>query len=131
VQVRISEAHLINCRSEAANPRDSRLVKHSLDSESVPSFNMLRRHIWRELFHKRNAKEAAPNSSLFRSSKLARATATKSANSSIITAAALPAFFNPTALRVTRQGRRVFASQLRGWREFVAGLNRITEAENA
>ena len=33
--------------------------------------------------------------------------------------------------RVTRQGRRVLASQLRGWREFVAGINRITEAENA
>src|SRR5579859_688394 len=33
--------------------------------------------------------------------------------------------------RVTRQGRRVFASQLRGWHEFVAGINRITEAENA
>ena len=33
--------------------------------------------------------------------------------------------------RVTRQGRRVLASQLRGWREFVAGINRITEAKNA
>jgi PadR family transcriptional regulator PadR len=33
--------------------------------------------------------------------------------------------------RVTRQGRRVLTSQLRGWREFVAGINRITEAENA
>jgi PadR family transcriptional regulator, regulatory protein PadR len=33
--------------------------------------------------------------------------------------------------RVTRQGRRVLASQLRGWHEFVAGINRITEAENA
>jgi len=33
--------------------------------------------------------------------------------------------------RLTRQGRRVLASQLRGWREFVAGINRITEAENA
>jgi PadR family transcriptional regulator PadR len=33
--------------------------------------------------------------------------------------------------RLTRQGRRVLASQLRGWREFVAGVNRITEAENA
>ena len=33
--------------------------------------------------------------------------------------------------RVTRQGRRVLASRLRGWREFVAGINRITEAENA
>jgi PadR family transcriptional regulator PadR len=33
--------------------------------------------------------------------------------------------------RVTRQGRKVLASQLRGWREFVAGINRITEAENA
>lgn len=33
--------------------------------------------------------------------------------------------------RVTRQGRRVLASQLRGWREFVAGINRITEPENA
>jgi DNA-binding PadR family transcriptional regulator len=33
--------------------------------------------------------------------------------------------------RVTRQGRRVLASQLRGWREFVAGIDRITEAENA
>jgi hypothetical protein len=25
----------------------------------------------------------------------------------------------------------VLASQLRGWREFAAGINRITEAENA
>ncbi|MGA8100976.1 MAG: PadR family transcriptional regulator [Candidatus Acidiferrales bacterium] len=33
--------------------------------------------------------------------------------------------------RLTRQGRRVLASQLRGWREFVAGINRITEAANA
>ncbi|PYX35050.1 MAG: PadR family transcriptional regulator [Acidobacteria bacterium] len=33
--------------------------------------------------------------------------------------------------RLTRQGRRVLASQLQGWREFVAGINRITEAENA
>ena len=33
--------------------------------------------------------------------------------------------------RLTPQGRRVLASQLRGWREFAAGINRITEAENA
>jgi transcriptional regulator len=33
--------------------------------------------------------------------------------------------------RLTRQGRRILAAQLRGWREFVAGVNRITEAENA
>jgi transcriptional regulator len=33
--------------------------------------------------------------------------------------------------RLTRQGRKVLASRLRGWREFVAGINRITEAENA
>ena len=33
--------------------------------------------------------------------------------------------------RLTRQGRRVLASQLRSWREFVAGINRITEPENA
>jgi PadR family transcriptional regulator PadR len=33
--------------------------------------------------------------------------------------------------RLTRQGRIVLASQLRGWHEFVAGINRITEAENA
>jgi len=33
--------------------------------------------------------------------------------------------------RLTPQGRRVLASQLRGWRRFVAGINRITEAENA
>jgi transcriptional regulator len=33
--------------------------------------------------------------------------------------------------RLTRQGRRVLAGQLRGWREFVAGINRITEVENA
>ena len=33
--------------------------------------------------------------------------------------------------RLTRQGHRVLASQLRGWREFVAGINRITEAESA
>ena len=33
--------------------------------------------------------------------------------------------------QLTRQGRRVLAAQLRGWREFVAGINRITEAENA
>src|SRR5438105_10470597 len=33
--------------------------------------------------------------------------------------------------RLTRQGRRVLHSQLRGWHEFVVGINRITEAENA
>src|ERR1700683_2526168 len=33
--------------------------------------------------------------------------------------------------RLTREGRKVLASQLRGWREFVAGINSITEAENA
>ena len=33
--------------------------------------------------------------------------------------------------RLTRQGRRTLAAQLRGWREFVAGINRITEAGNA
>lgn len=33
--------------------------------------------------------------------------------------------------RLTRQGRRVLAAQLRGWREFVAGINRIAEVENA
>ena len=33
--------------------------------------------------------------------------------------------------RITREGRKVLASQLRNWREFVAGINRITEAENA
>jgi transcriptional regulator len=33
--------------------------------------------------------------------------------------------------RLTRHGRRVLAAQLRGWREFVTGINRITEVENA
>ena len=33
--------------------------------------------------------------------------------------------------RLTQQGRKILAAQLRGWREFVAGINRITEAENA
>lgn len=33
--------------------------------------------------------------------------------------------------RLTREGRKVLASQLRGWREFVAGINSITEAGNA
>jgi transcriptional regulator len=33
--------------------------------------------------------------------------------------------------RLTSPGRKVLASQLRGWREFVAGINRITEPENA
>jgi len=33
--------------------------------------------------------------------------------------------------RLTSRGRKVLASQLRGWREFVAGVNRITEPENA
>jgi transcriptional regulator len=33
--------------------------------------------------------------------------------------------------RLTPQGRRILAAQLRGWREFVAGINRITEAGNA
>jgi len=33
--------------------------------------------------------------------------------------------------RLTRQGRGVLAWQLRGWHEFVVGINRITEAENA
>lgn len=33
--------------------------------------------------------------------------------------------------QLTRHGRRVLASQLRGWREFVAGVNRITETEHA
>jgi hypothetical protein len=67
--------HLINCHSEATNFQGQLMIaKHSLDSESVPSFNMLRRHIWRAHLYKRNGKEAAPNSSFFRSSKLARAT---------------------------------------------------------
>jgi PadR family transcriptional regulator, regulatory protein PadR len=33
--------------------------------------------------------------------------------------------------RLTRQGRKVLAAQLRDWQEFVVGINRITEAENA
>lgn len=33
--------------------------------------------------------------------------------------------------RLTRHGRGILAAQLRGWREFVAGIDRITEAENA
>jgi PadR family transcriptional regulator len=33
--------------------------------------------------------------------------------------------------RLTPQGRKILAAQLRGWREFVAGINRITEPENA
>jgi PadR family transcriptional regulator len=33
--------------------------------------------------------------------------------------------------RVTSQGRRVLASQRRGWQVFVNAINRITEAENA
>ena len=33
--------------------------------------------------------------------------------------------------RLTREGRKMLASQLRGWREFVAGINRVTEADNA
>ncbi len=33
--------------------------------------------------------------------------------------------------RLTREGRKVLAAQLRNWREFVAGINRITETENA
>src|SRR5215469_3096721 len=33
--------------------------------------------------------------------------------------------------RLTRRGRRILGVQLRAWREFVAGINRITEAENA
>jgi len=33
--------------------------------------------------------------------------------------------------RITREGRKVLTYQLRNWREFVAGINRITEAENA
>ena len=33
--------------------------------------------------------------------------------------------------RLTPQGRKILAAQRRGWQEFVAGINRITEAENA
>jgi PadR family transcriptional regulator, regulatory protein PadR len=33
--------------------------------------------------------------------------------------------------RLTRPGRKVLAARLRGWREFVAGIDRITEVENA
>ena len=33
--------------------------------------------------------------------------------------------------RLTSAGRKVLASQLRGWREFVAGVNSITETDNA
>jgi PadR family transcriptional regulator len=33
--------------------------------------------------------------------------------------------------RLTRQGRKVLASQRRGWELFVKAINRITEAENA
>jgi PadR family transcriptional regulator, regulatory protein PadR len=33
--------------------------------------------------------------------------------------------------RLTSQGRKVLASQRRGWQVFVQAINRITEAENA
>ena len=33
--------------------------------------------------------------------------------------------------RLTRQGRRVLASQRRGWQAFVAAINRIVEVEHA
>ena len=33
--------------------------------------------------------------------------------------------------RLTREGRKVLASQRSGWEEFVAAINRITRAENA
>ena len=33
--------------------------------------------------------------------------------------------------RLTRQGRRVLASQRRGWQVFVEAINRITEVESA
>lgn len=33
--------------------------------------------------------------------------------------------------RLTRQGRKVLASQRRGWQVFVDAINRITEVENA
>lgn len=33
--------------------------------------------------------------------------------------------------RLTRQGRKVLASQRRGWQVFVEAINRITEGENA
>lgn len=33
--------------------------------------------------------------------------------------------------RLTRQGRRVLASQRRGWQVFVEAINRITETEHA
>ena len=33
--------------------------------------------------------------------------------------------------RLTRQGRKVLASQRRGWRVFVEAINRITEVESA
>jgi PadR family transcriptional regulator, regulatory protein PadR len=33
--------------------------------------------------------------------------------------------------RLTRQGRKVLASQRRGWQLFTKAINRITEAENA
>ncbi len=79
-----SQKHLANCHTEATDrpPGDSPLAKQSHDSLTLPSFNMLRHHIWRRQFHKRNGRGAAPNCSFFRLSKLARATATKLANSS-------------------------------------------------
>jgi PadR family transcriptional regulator, regulatory protein PadR len=33
--------------------------------------------------------------------------------------------------RLTRQGRKILASQRRGWQVFVKAINRITEPENA
>jgi DNA-binding PadR family transcriptional regulator len=33
--------------------------------------------------------------------------------------------------RLTQQGRKVLASQRRGWQAFVRAINRITEVENA
>jgi PadR family transcriptional regulator, regulatory protein PadR len=33
--------------------------------------------------------------------------------------------------RLTREGRKVLASQRRGWQVFVKAINRITEVENA
>jgi hypothetical protein len=47
-----SVKHPINCHSEATNLQDSWLVKHSLDSSSTASFNILRCHIWTRQRHK-------------------------------------------------------------------------------
>jgi transcriptional regulator len=147
------------CHSEATTPTDSRLVKHSLDSEAAPSSQYVVRPYMEGTASQTDWKrgsaellilslvEARPRHG-YEISKLIEQRSGGTVRFHV--ASLYPMLYRLERrgwlqgrwveksgqrrrryYRVTREGRRVLASQLRGWREFVAGINSITEAENA